>query len=149
MPRPTKLTPDVQNRIVLALELGHTYETASEMGGIAYNTFNEWRKKGESAKSGQFYEFYEAIKAAESRFVDNQLALIQNAAINGTWTAAAWLLERRKPQQWAQRQYQKIDGLDELKEAADKAGVSLSDAIKALAAELNADDSSAEGETSP
>lgn len=95
--RPTKFTPDTQNKLVQAIQMGATYEHAAAYAGISYNTFNEWMKKGEDAKSGEFLEFSEAIKEAEGRAVIGWLAKIEKAANDGTWQAAAWKLERRYP----------------------------------------------------
>jgi hypothetical protein len=87
--RKTKLTPDVQQRIVDDIGQGATYELAAQYGGIAYNTFNEWCKNKP--------EFNEAVKEAEGRAVVKWLYKIEQAASKGQWQAAAWKLERRYP----------------------------------------------------
>ena len=92
MPRRSKLTPEVQQRICDAVVIGATYEHAAAYGGITYETLNEWRKM----KS----EFSEALKAAEARAVVGWLAKIEKAASDGTWQAAAWKLERRYPTEY-------------------------------------------------
>lgn len=97
MARPTKLTPEVHQRIVQALTLGATYELAAAYGGVSYNTFNEWMKAGVDAQSGRFRELYEAVKAAEGKAAVQWLAKIEAAANDGHWQAAAWKLERRYP----------------------------------------------------
>ncbi|MBC2693741.1 MULTISPECIES: hypothetical protein [Methanococcoides] len=38
------------------------YKHAAPAAGISYQTFRNWMKGGENAKSGQYKEFYEAIK---------------------------------------------------------------------------------------
>lgn len=111
MARPTKLTPQVQQRIVQAIALGSTYELAAGYGGIAYNTFNEWMKAGAAAKSGRFLEFYEAVKEAEGAAAVGWLAKIEKAANDGAWQAAAWKLERRYPQSYG-RQVHEVQGKD-------------------------------------
>lgn len=121
MARPTKLTPDVQNIIISAIERGHTYESACGLAGIHYDTFNEWRKRGneeiERLKNprcklkedeGPFVEFSEALTRAEAGMVENALLAIDMGALGdgarpGDWRAAAWKLERRKPDDWGQR----------------------------------------------
>lgn len=105
MARRSKYTPDVVQRIVQALELGATYEMASNYGGIDYMTFNRWRE----SKS----EFREAIKDAEGRAVVKWLAKIEQAATEGTWQAAAWKLERRYPHDFGKTvQENQITGKD-------------------------------------
>ena len=96
MGRPSKLTPKTQERIIGAIRVGATYALAAQYGGVAYNTFNEWMKKGEAAKRGAYREFYDAIKSAEGDAAVKWLALIDKAAAE-TWQAAAWKLERRYP----------------------------------------------------
>jgi len=96
MGRPSKLTPKTQERIIGAIRVGATYALAAQYGGVAYNTFNEWMKKGEAANRGAYREFYDAIKSAEGDAAVKWLALIDKAAAE-TWQAAAWKLERRYP----------------------------------------------------
>lgn len=104
MARPTKLTPDVQQRICDAVGIGATYEHAAAYGGVAYETFNGWRKR--------YVQFSEALKAAEGRAVVGWLAKIEKAASDGTWQAAAWKLERRYPTIYG-RTVQQIEQGDE------------------------------------
>lgn len=96
MGRPSKLTPDTQKRICDAIRVGATYELAAQYGRVTYNTFNEWMKRGEAARSGRFFEFYEAVKSAEGEAAIKWLAVIDKAAAD-SWQAAAWKLERRYP----------------------------------------------------
>lgn len=93
--RPTKLTPEVQERICNAIRVGATYELAAQFGGISYETFRAWQRaadEGDSAYSG----FSEAVKLAEAEGAMRWLALIDAAAAE-SWQAAAWKLERRYP----------------------------------------------------
>lgn len=114
MARPTKLTPDVQARIEQALRIGSTYELAAQYGGIGYDCFNEYRKRGKAeldrvqenpkasirAEELPFVQFYEATQKAESEGAMGWLAKIEKAANDGNWQAAAWKLERRYPKDY-------------------------------------------------
>jgi len=115
MAAPSKLTPDTQARIVQALRLGATFELAAQYGGVSYDTFNNWRKRGEAeldrmARARKrtdadpdelpFVQFFEATKAAEADAVVGWLAKIEKAASDGNWQAAAWKLERRYPRDY-------------------------------------------------
>ena len=115
MAAPSKLTPDTQARIVQALRLGATFELAAQYGGVSYDTFNNWRKRGEAELDRMarartrtdagpdelpFVQFFEATKAAEADAVVGWLAKIEKAASDGNWQAAAWKLERRYPQDY-------------------------------------------------
>lgn len=112
MGRPTKLTPETQERIIQAIRLGATYELAANYGGVHYDTMNRWRLRGQKEldriqrskrhkmreSERPFVEFYEALKKAEGDAAVTWLARIEQAAREGTWQAAAWKLERRFPQ---------------------------------------------------
>ena len=65
MGRPSKLTPEVQERICQAIRAGNYYEAACAYAGIGYSTFRVWMIKGEKAKSGKYREFLEAVTRAE------------------------------------------------------------------------------------
>lgn len=105
MARPSKYTPDTVKRITDALELGATYEMASNYGGIDYTTFLTWRDNKP--------EFSKAVKDAEGRAVVKWLAKIEQAASGGTWQAAAWKLERRYPHDFGKTvQENQITGKD-------------------------------------
>jgi hypothetical protein len=106
--RKTKLTPEVQQRIVDAIGQGATYELAAQYGGIHYDTLRVWIQTNPA--------FSEAIKSAEGRAVVKWLALIDKAARGtedrpGQWQAAAWKLERRYPYVYG-KQVQEITGKD-------------------------------------
>jgi transposase len=89
MGKPSKLTPEVQKRIVDAIQLGSTYELAAQYGGIVYETFRVWMDK--------YPAFSAAVKEAEGKAAVQWLAKIEKAANDGAWQAAAWKLERRYP----------------------------------------------------
>lgn len=118
--RPTKLTADVQTRIVQAITMGATYELAAQYGGVSYRSFNNWinrgtaemeRREGSRVKEGtatwqreqRYLDFLHAIKAAEGRAAVGWLAKIEQAANDGNWQAAAWKLERRYPANYGRR----------------------------------------------
>lgn len=105
MARQTKLTPDVQDKIVAALRVGATYEHAALVAGISYRTFRNWMQEGEHAERGLYLQFFQAIKRAEAEASVRWLARIEQAANDGVWQAAAWKLERRFPEQWGRREH--------------------------------------------
>jgi hypothetical protein len=100
MGRPSKLTPELQKRICDYVSLGNFPEVAAKCSGIDRATFYRWKARGEKTKAGIYRDFCDALKEAESRAEVAALAKIQKAATNGTWTAAAWLLERRFSDRW-------------------------------------------------
>lgn len=94
MARRTKLRPDLVKRLTEAIQIGCTYAQACDHAGIATSTFYAWMERGRQGDS-EFIEFLEAIKRANAKSVIANLAVVQRAARDGSWQAAAWVLERR------------------------------------------------------
>jgi hypothetical protein len=112
--RQTKLTPEVQDRIVAALRAGNYQETAAVYGGISVKTFYEWMVRGESEeeKEQSFREFREAVEKAKAEAEVRDVTLIDKAAKDGSWQAAAWKLERKFPTKWGRVNRTEISGPD-------------------------------------
>ena len=104
MARRTKLNADVQRRIVQAIQSGATYELAAQYAGITRTTLYYWLEKGKEQTKGIYRTFFNEFKKAEAVCCVGALAVIRKEAQAGTWQAAAWLLERRFPQQYARNQ---------------------------------------------
>ena len=96
MGRPTKLTATRQESIRTILAAGNTRTCAVAYAGIDYQTFLNWISRGSIAKSGKFFEFFEAVQKAEADAEASSVAIVRKAAAAGNWQAAAWWLERRK-----------------------------------------------------
>jgi transposase len=94
--RKSKYTPDRIDKITKAIGVGATYTHACNYAGIDLDTFARWRKK--------YADFAEAIKEAEGKAVIGWLAKIEKAASDGNWTAAAWKLERRYPEDYGRKE---------------------------------------------
>lgn len=100
MAQPRKLTPELQARIVEALKLGATRRLAADYAGIGESTLRLWL-----SRTGPVYSsLLAAVKEAEAKGSVGALAKIQKAATDGQWQAAAWLLERRHPEEFGRRQ---------------------------------------------
>jgi len=83
---------------------GSTQKLACERAGIHPATLCAWMQEGAAAKEGTAArEFYERIKKAKVEAIHRNVILIQKHA-QKTWQAAAWLLERRCPEDWALKQ---------------------------------------------
>lgn len=100
--RPTKLTPEVQEKICNAIRAGNYYEAACAYAGIGYSTFRTWMIKGEKARSGKYREFVEAIKKAEYE-AEVRLVAQWQKHMPENWQAIATFLERRYPERWGRR----------------------------------------------
>lgn len=119
MARPTKLNAEVQEAVCKALRAGNNRPAACAFGGITYQTLLNWSKRAEASlkllEDGEtiedseipFVEFLEGVQKAEGLAQVEAVAVIQKAAregVDGTWTAAAWWLERKFPDQWGRRE---------------------------------------------
>ncbi len=99
MARPTKLTPEVRERIVGSIRAGAYAEQAARAAGIAPSTYYDWLRRGEAGEP-TFSEFSEALRAGEAEAEIAAVATIREAAQAGDWRAAAHYLERRHPERW-------------------------------------------------
>ncbi len=104
MARPSKLTPEVQKRLVKAIKAGNYYEAACGFAGIHYSTFRKWMQKGEKAKSGKYREFFEAITHAEYQAEVRMVAQWQQH-MPEDYRAIRDFLERRYPDRWGKRKF--------------------------------------------
>lgn len=109
MPRPTKLTPQRRKRLVRALADGNTRRTAAALAGIDDSTLRRWLARGHDDDSGPYHTLRLAVEQAEAEAESRMVALI-NAAAPQTWQAAAWWLERRRPQDWRKRTAVELEG---------------------------------------
>ncbi len=100
--RRTKLTPEVQQKIVGAIAAGNYYEVACAIAGISHTTFYNWLEKGRQGKK-PYVDFLEAVKKAEAANEAKRLQTITKAA-ETDWKANAWYLERRYPERWGRKE---------------------------------------------
>jgi hypothetical protein len=103
MARPTKLTPEVMDRIVRAVRAGNYPEAAARAAGISPATYYRWMKEGEKASRGIKHDFYEAVRQAEAEAEVEIVARIMKA-IPDDWRAGMKFLERRHSGRWGRRQ---------------------------------------------
>lgn len=103
MGRPSKLTEETKKAIVDAISIGAPKMTAAQAAGIHYDTFNEWMKKGNAAKSGAYHEFSEAVRRAEGQAFLKHIATIARAAAEGDARISIEFLKRRDPAHWGDR----------------------------------------------
>ena len=114
MARPTKLTPEVQTKIVQALTAGNYFETACQYAGIAKAIGYEWLARGENRdpkrKKTQLYaDFADAIRLAEAHAEVRAVALIQKEMPDNARLALDFLA-RRHPERWGPKEKHEITG---------------------------------------
>lgn len=93
--KPIELDDARRGRLLAALESGATLRMAAAAAGVSEDTLSRWRKTrpGLQAEMDQA-EAQGAVKALEQ---------IRAAAQGGAWQAAAWMLERRYPNEYGRR----------------------------------------------
>jgi len=101
--RPSKLTDILVKEICEYIATGNTFERACRLSNISESIFYDWKAKGEKEKQGKYLDFLEAVKKAGEEFKQTNIDIIQQAAKDGTWQAAAWLLERKHPEEFGRR----------------------------------------------
>ena len=93
MARPSKLTPDIQKRIGENIALGLTYRLAAESVGVTYKTLNEWNQKGQTEKSGKYFDFAQHIKKCNAAGARKLLERLNDAVEYGNCQVCMWILE--------------------------------------------------------
>lgn len=95
-----KLTDEVQETLIKSLENGLAIKAACGRASISEKTFYNWYNKGAEKKSGKYRDFHDAVDNAKNTAQSNFENIIASAANKGTWQAAAWWLERRRPEMY-------------------------------------------------
>lgn len=104
MARPTKYTEERAERIITALGAGNTRTASALYGGVDYRTFDRWMQR--------YGSFAAAVQKAEADAEVRHVANIAKAAQDGTWTASAWWLERRRHEEWGRKDRHELTGKD-------------------------------------
>lgn len=119
-----KIDPDIVKRLEDALKVGNYVEDACEYAGLSRYTLYKWLRRGkaeidriqEGHKPDPAEDVYvnivNTIEKARAEAVVRNVTLIQNAARDGSWQAAAWWLERTRPSQFGRRLATEVSGPD-------------------------------------
>ena len=102
--RPTKFTAETVERLLNAIKVGLPYHLAADAAGISLATFNEWQR-GEIARSADKHlkaYFLDELTRAKGTAALRNAAIVSKAATED-WRAAAWILERRFPQDFGKQ----------------------------------------------
>jgi hypothetical protein len=88
-----KATPKTIQVILDAIRGGASQRDASALAGISEDTLSLWKHDS---------DFSEQMRQKEVEFKMSQVKVIEKAA-QKTWQAAAWLLERKYPNEYTNR----------------------------------------------
>jgi hypothetical protein len=130
MARPCKLTSEIQQRIGENIALGLTYRLAAESAGVTYKTLNEWNQKGQTEKSGKYYQFAQYILKCNADGALKLLERLNEAVKAGNCTVCMWILERRFSEDFGRRVYRKTNVVSENLNQNAEINVTDADAIR-------------------
>ena len=106
--RRSKLTPEVQQRIVSALRAGNYLHVAAEYAGIGKSTLYRWIQRGNVESHGAYRDFRDAVRTAEREAEVRAVAIVQKH-MNNNWQAAMTFLERKYPHRWGRKDRVTVD----------------------------------------
>lgn len=95
-----KCTSEVIERAVRLKSHGALDKDIAAACGVAAQTFSTWVNHPKSKRQA---ELAEALKRCEAEYYAQLEGIILRAAEETDWKAAAWLLERKRPAQYAKR----------------------------------------------
>ena len=104
--------PDSEDKLYKVLEgikAGMSYEGACGVARVTYNTFLNWKKRGEKETSGKYFKFFQELQYAEAIAEAEMLKKLKEDP-DTKWVA--WRLERRFPSRWGKTEHvrQEISG---------------------------------------
>ena len=85
---PSKLTPEVTEKICEAARLGLKWASCARYAGVSPSTLEHWRRLGLEQKSGQYLRFLRTIEAARAEGEMHHAKVILSAAAKGDWKAS-------------------------------------------------------------
>jgi len=102
--RPSLLTPETLEQILQNVRLGMFLDGAAARAGVCKDTALRWQWLGRKAiregkaddlEAKPYVEFFNSVEKAMADADAGDLAVIQRAALQGDWKAAAWRLNAR------------------------------------------------------
>lgn len=113
MPRPSKCTPEIREKILNLVRLGNFREVACRAVGINSRTLRIWLERGENGER-PYAQFAEDLEKAEAEAEAVHVTRI-SAASRNDWRASAFYLSRKVPDRWGDQIALKIeDGLQRI-----------------------------------
>jgi hypothetical protein len=115
--RPTKLTSEVQAKIVQAVKNGSFFEPAAIAAGVSKEAMREWVIRGQSdlqlGRNTVYRQFITVLAQAQA---DNETRLAGILSKGGEgkfpdWRAQAFVLERRHKERWSLPKEQQSQGI--------------------------------------
>jgi transposase-like protein len=101
--RRTRLTPEIQAKIIALVTAGHYKRTAAAHAGINERTLYQWYDKGDREHPSHrkiYGQFRQALDKAEA---ESEIVLLDKICQEGTARDFLEVLARRFPDRWAKR----------------------------------------------
>lgn len=126
MARPTKLSPEIQKKILDLVAEGNYLATAALAAGVDPRTYRRWRQHGKAGKK-PYAEFFQQAAIAEARGEAAMVALLKFSALGhrkvrdpktnevtvekfeGDPKPIQWLMQRRLGTRWGARVQLEVD----------------------------------------
>lgn len=93
-------TPAMIEKVAFAVSSGMGWAEAARACGIGVRTLRDWRHRGQTDPKSRYGTLVKRLEQAEAEFERTHLETIA-AASKKSWQAAAWLLERTRPERYA------------------------------------------------
>lgn len=129
MGRPSKLTPELQERIVAHVAEGNYAETAAACEGVNRATFYRWMEQGARDESGPFRDFRDAVTRARAQAEQDALKIVRDGMTHADRgpERAQWFLERTASDRFGRRD--KVVVENAVREELDRALAKLESAL--------------------
>jgi Homeodomain-like domain len=96
--RPTKLTPDRADDLVVLLAARVPVEVAARSVGVSRRTLDRWLRQGELRERVE--QTRVAGPQGSAAALEARLIVLLLKAAQFDWRASAWYLERKAPSRW-------------------------------------------------
>lgn len=106
--RPTKISPELTDKIVNAVRGGIGLKHAAILNGLAPQTITNWMNRGRDAlaigEENEFASFYLDLSKARATAISLCEGTVLHAAVRKRdWKAAVTYLERQVPEEWGRK----------------------------------------------
>jgi hypothetical protein len=102
--RPSKLTPELQERILEYIRKGAFIERACQLVGIDQRTYHYWMERGERDSTGEYFQFFQAATQARAQVQQVCIDIVLNDAPKNP-ESAKWFLERSFWSEWGRKSF--------------------------------------------
>lgn len=104
--RPTKITPNILQKVSRGIQLGNFNEVVAVLAGISPASYYSWLKRGKEdmaqGRTSRYTEFLETVLEAEAQ-MEVELVSMLHEHLDGNPKLTMDFLSRRFPERWSKR----------------------------------------------